>query len=106
MKTTDRKIPLKKMIFIIMIAFFCNVTNLFAEELLIGTATVDITPKLPVALDGQFHLRIARAIDTPLTANVVALDSREGNRSIDQAIMVSCDLVGIPNKVLQSVAMK
>ena len=103
METTDRKIPLKKMIFIIMIAFFCNVTNLFAEELLIGTATVDITPKLPVALDGQFHLRIARAIDTPLTANVVALDSREGNRSIDQAIMVSCDLVGIPNKVLQSV---
>jgi hypothetical protein len=71
-----------------------------AAELHIGAASVDITPALPVALDGQFNLRIAKTAETPLTANVLALESREGNRSLDLAIMVSCDLVGIPEELL------
>jgi hypothetical protein len=73
-------------------------TNVYATELHIGAASVDITPALPVALDGQFNLRIAKAAETPLTANVLVLESREGNRSLDLAIMVSCDLVGIPDE--------
>ncbi len=79
---------------------FLTGVNLYASELQIGTATADITPALPVALDGQFNMRIARKIATPLTANVVALESREGDKSLDMAIMVSCDLVGIPKEVL------
>ncbi|MHC4180608.1 MAG: hypothetical protein ACYSWU_24175, partial [Planctomycetota bacterium] len=71
----------------------------FAAELLVGTATTDITPTGPVAVSGQFHLRIARKIETPLTANVVALESRSGEGSQDLAIMVSCDLVYIPTDV-------
>src|SRR3990170_4605849 len=51
--------------------------------LLIGAASVDITPAGPVALSGQFHLRINRTVETPLTANVVALESREGEKSLD-----------------------
>ena len=78
-------------------------SNLQATELHIGTATVDITPKIPVALMGQFNLRIADTVETPLTANVIALESREGNRSLDEAIMVSCDLTGIPEKLLKMV---
>ena len=74
----------------------CFAANLNAEELHIGTATTDITPTLPVALVGQFNLRIADTIETPLTANVVALESRDENNSLDMAIMVSCDLVYIP----------
>ena len=77
--------------------------NLRAQELLIGTATADITPKLPVALMGQFNLRIADTIETPLTANVIALESRDGNHSIDEAIMVSCDVVEIPEMLLKMV---
>ncbi|HWQ92159.1 MAG TPA: hypothetical protein VN673_10840 [Clostridia bacterium] len=77
--------------------------HVFATELHIGAASVDITPALPVALDGQFNLRIAKTMETPLTANVLALESREGNRSIDLAIMVSCDLVGIPDVLLAMV---
>jgi hypothetical protein len=73
-----------------------SVVNLSASQLHIGTATADITPALPVALDGQFNIRIAHTAATPLTANVVALESRDGNRSLDMAIMVSCDLVGVP----------
>ncbi|MBK8881130.1 MAG: hypothetical protein IPN67_01745 [Bacteroidales bacterium] len=78
-------------------------TNLPAQEIHIGTATADITPKLPVALMGQFNLRIADTIETPLTANVIALESREGSRSLDIAIMVSCDVVEIPEQLLKMV---
>ena len=62
-------------------------------ELLVGAASADITPTGPVALYGQFRLRISKAAETPLTANVVALESRKDGKSLDQAIMVSCDLV-------------
>ncbi len=77
--------------------------NTVAAELLIGTATADITPALPVALDGQFNLRIADTIETPLTVNVIALESREGNQTNDAAIMVACDLIGIPEIFLRMV---
>ena len=77
--------------------------NLHATELHVGTASADITPALPVALMGQFELRIAHTAETPLTANVLALESRDGNRSLDTAIMVSCDLIGIPDKLLKMV---
>jgi hypothetical protein len=79
------------------------IINLHASELHIGTATADITPKLPVALMGQFNLRIADTVETPLTANVIALESRDGTRSIDIAIMVSCDVVEIPEMLLKMV---
>lgn len=78
-------------------------TNAGASELRIGATSVDITPTLPVALCGQFNLRIARTAETPLTANVLALESREQDRTLDLAIMVSCDLVGIPDEMLRMV---
>jgi hypothetical protein len=56
-----------------------------------------------VALQGQFHLRIAQQAETPLTANVLALESREGARTRDAAVLVSCDLIGIPDEVLRRV---
>lgn len=96
-------LQLKKITFFLFFAILYVTVNLRAQELHIGTATADITPALPVALFGQFHLRIAQTVETPLTANVVALESREGSRSLDVAIMVSCDLGGIPNELLQMV---
>ena len=47
-------------------------------ELLVGVATADITPPQPAPLSGQFHLRISTGVETPLTANVVAIESRDG----------------------------
>lgn len=90
---------IKSVIIFFLFNIFWNVrTN--AGELLIGRATADITPKLPVALSGQFHLRIADTIETPLSANIIALESFDENQSADAAIMVSCDVVGIPGEVL------
>ncbi len=63
-----------------------------ATSLWIGAATADITPPLPAALTGRQTVRITRTIQSPLAANVLALESREGDRVVDQAIMVSCDL--------------
>ncbi|MDP6637382.1 MAG: hypothetical protein QGG42_20990 [Phycisphaerae bacterium] len=72
-------------------------------QLHVGAASADITPSEPVAVSGQFGLRIARKIESPVTANVIALESRQGDRSIDIAIMVSCDVVYIPDKILSLV---
>ena len=77
--------------------------NLQAARLLIGTATADITPSLPVAIDGQFYMRIAKAVETPLSVNVVALEAKDGDRSLDMAVMVSCDIVTIPASVIEDV---
>ncbi|MDF1816701.1 MAG: hypothetical protein P1V20_31145 [Verrucomicrobiales bacterium] len=73
-------------------------------ELLIGAARTNITPPLPVALSGQFQTRIAETVESPVMAAAVVLEKRdaEGN-TIDQAVMVSCDLVIIPDDVLHRV---
>ena len=69
------------------------------ETQIVGTATADITPEGPVALRGQFHLRISKSAETPLSAGVVALESRNGGQSLDAAVMVACDLISIPDDV-------
>ncbi|HOY58995.1 MAG TPA: hypothetical protein PK640_12800 [Verrucomicrobiota bacterium] len=64
-----------------------------AAELCVGTASIDITPDKPVALDGQFVTRISSGVDNPITATALALEAREGDRVVDQAILLSADLV-------------
>ena len=73
------------------------------DELLVGAACGDITPTKPVAVCGQFHLRIARKVETPLAANVIALESRRSGRAVDAAIMVACDVAFIPTDLLAQV---
>ena len=77
--------------------------SLTAAELHIGGATVSITPGAPVALSGQMHTRIARSVESPVTATALALESREGDKALDQAIMVSCDLVAIREGIIDMV---
>ena len=88
----------------IVVGFLVNMLSssggTLAAELLVGTASANITPADPVAVSGQFRLRIARTVETPITANVIALESREDGVSHDMAIMVSCDLLCVPSEVL------
>jgi hypothetical protein len=79
---------------------FFWVTSLKAQELYIGSSSVDITPALPVALMGQFHLRLADTVESPLVANIIALEAREGSHSLETAIFVACDLVVISPPIL------
>lgn len=76
---------------------------LAAAELCVGAATVDITPGEPVALDGQRQVRISKTPATHIYATALALESREGDHVLDQAIMVSCDLVAIRQGILPKV---
>jgi hypothetical protein len=92
--------------FIVVCAFFVNVLfspGGLAAELLIGTAEADITPDEPVAVSGQFNLRIAKTVETLITANIIALESRKGDANRDVVIMASCDLLYIPSDVLELV---
>lgn len=77
-----------------------------SDDLHLGAATVDITPDRPVALSGQRHLRISKKPATPIQVSALALESREGDRVLDQAIFVSCDLVAIRQGILASVREK
>ena len=73
--------------------------NVAAAELCVGAATTSITPDEPVAVSGQFATRIARKVESPCTATALALEAREGDQVVDQAIMVSCDLVAIRDTI-------
>lgn len=74
-----------------------------AGELLVGRATTSITPDRPVPLSGQMRTRISQSVETPLTATALALESRHGEQSVDQATWVSCDLVAIREGIIEDV---
>ncbi len=89
----------------VVMLFICVVVSAVgrAQEIYVGTAEVDITPKLPVALAGQGHNRIATVVETPLLANIVAMESVAAGASGDTPIFVACDLVAIPPAYLEGV---
>src|SRR5688500_7564963 len=74
-----------------------------AAELHIGRGSGTIRPREPVALSGQTHTRIARNVESEVTATALALESTQGDQSRDQAIMVACDLVAIREGILEKV---
>ncbi|HET6424271.1 MAG TPA: hypothetical protein VFG20_11345 [Planctomycetaceae bacterium] len=98
-----RRLRQRSWFFPILLATLCGLrfaSSLDAAELFVGAASVSITPDRPVALWGQLHTRISQGVESPVTANVVALESRDGQSVLDQAFLVSCDLVAIPEEVL------
>ena len=78
-------------------------TTAKGAEFLVGGATQSITPDRPVALQGQMRTRISTHVESPCIATALALESRDGEKVLDQAVFVSCDLVSIAAGVLDSV---
>tara|TARA_R110002095_G_scaffold147910_2_gene127966 strand:- start:625 stop:2097 length:1473 start_codon:yes stop_codon:yes gene_type:complete len=74
-------------------SFFTSESN--AGQIWIGTANVNITPDQPVAISGQFATRVATVVEAPVTATALALETRNAAQVEDQALIISCDLVGI-----------
>lgn len=70
-----------------------------AAELHIGAATTSITPDEPVALSGLFSLRVSEKVESPCTATALALETKKDGKVVDQAIMISCDLVVIRKNI-------
>ncbi|MDY0098804.1 MAG: hypothetical protein RBR81_06355 [Bacteroidales bacterium] len=79
-------------------------------QLYVGWAGADITPGRPVALVGQLHKRISEAVQDPLTATVLALETRAKDGSREQAIMISCDILFVraqtQKKLQDAIALK
>ncbi len=86
------------------LALFC--ASAPAAELWVGAATTDITPDRPVALDGHRNLRVSDKIESRITATALAIESREGDRAPDCAIIVSCDIVAIRDGIREKVREK
>lgn len=74
-----------------------------AATLHAGAHTTSITPDQPVALDGQMHTRIARTVESEVQANALALESREGDTVVEQALFVACGLVAIGDDIYAGV---
>ena len=93
---------MKRLAPILTTLLFCltSFTIVKAAELRIGSSTVSITPDKPVALAGQFGTRISQSVEAPIVAAAVAIESIEAGKPTDQAIFISCDLVGIHHSVL------
>ncbi len=68
-----------------------------ANKAKLGWATRDITPDRPVALRGQFNLRIATRVNDPLTLTALAIEN-EG----EQAIIVSIDTAAVDQVILDT----
>lgn len=64
-------------------------------DLYIGWAMVDVTPSEPVIIRST---TVSEGVQDPITATVLAIESRNGTTS-EKVIMVSCDLISIPDGV-------
>ena len=83
-----------------MITFVAALVLFASQEVPVGTLHVgwanrDITPDRPVALAGQFNKRISTGVATRLSVTALAIETRSADKSLEQAILVSCDLVAI-----------
>ncbi|NLO01671.1 MAG: hypothetical protein GX126_05030, partial [Bacteroidales bacterium] len=75
--------------------------NNTAGNLSVGWAVADITPEKPVALTGNTGKTISESVMDPLNAVVLALETKNSSGTIEQAIMVSCDLLFIRRQTQQ-----
>lgn len=72
--------------------------------LVAGWAQVDITPERPTAIMGQMHLRMSTGVRDPVTCTALAVETSRDGTSIEQAVMVSCDLCFISPALVDELA--
>lgn len=95
--------PVKLSLIACLLSAALAASSSLGAELWIGAASADITPDQPVALDGHRGLRVSNKVETPIVAVALALESRDGQEVLEQAVMVSCDLVAIRSGILAKV---
>lgn len=103
--TTIKRINMNRIFHIILFVFAVTISS-YASETFLGVSSRDMTPPLPLALGGQMHLRIAKEIETPLTASVLVIERRENGITSDLAIFATLELVVIPDFLRDEVRRK
>ncbi|MHC4636553.1 MAG: hypothetical protein ACYTBP_03735 [Planctomycetota bacterium] len=98
------KFAVKSVLVVLLILAVCDIACAGSgEELYVGWAARNIFTDEPVALQGQFNLRISEKVLDPITCTALAIETRDGDKSVETAIMVSCDLALITKKLQQNV---
>jgi len=69
---------------------------------LVGWASTDITPDQPALIAGQFHVRLSEGVLDPISATVLAMESRRDGRR-EQSLQVCCDLVCIVDELRDAI---
>ncbi len=64
----------------------------------VGWCEREMTPKAPVLISGQFHLRVSEGVNDPITATALVLADEESSLAL-----VSCDLVCISDDLREKV---
>jgi hypothetical protein len=93
----------RKTIHLMILVLVFGAIRTWSAALYAGASTTSITPDRPVALDGQLSTRISKGVESELTAAALALESRDGEKAVGQALFVACDLVAIREGVLEEV---
>lgn len=69
------------------------------SKLKIGMFEQDITPYGPVKIPGQFYQRVSGEVETPLSVNIFACESEDG----EQLIIAACDLTKVTDDLFGSI---
>ncbi len=89
------KSPLLSLCLVAMFAIASRAEAPRAGQLVYGWATESIVPNRPVAIGGQYNTRISSQVHDPITVTALAVETKDDQGVIDQAVWVSCDLVAI-----------
>lgn len=90
----------------LVVVVLSGITFAADPQIYVGRSEISITPDRPVALEGAFALRISDGIESPITANVVVLESRQADKVVEQSVMVNADLVHLPMEMVHAVRKK
>jgi len=71
------------------------------RQLWIGWSSTSITPDQPVQLLGQHYERVSEFVRDPVTATALAFETVAEDGAVEQAIMVSCDLVLVTREAVE-----
>ncbi len=77
-----------------------------SKEFLAGWQQVDITPEKPVCLCGQFYARISEGVKDSITSTIAYFQSERENGETSRVIIISCDLVAVPEEFRKAVIEK
>lgn len=75
-------------------------TAVYGADLYVGAVSVDISPEQSAVLAGQFHPRPSKGIQYPVTLQILALETRDGEKPLDAALFVAMDTVVMRGKAL------
>jgi hypothetical protein len=88
----------RRALFLSVVLLVASTRTVLAADFELGVVSVDITPPVGWRLAGGFHEEISTGVHDPLAAKAIVF--RQGDEA---AVIVECDLTGIPKIVSDSI---